>query len=290
MNSITELIFRFVYFKLYLRNFLENREKKSLKNAKKITLQQIETIFKKQGIKKGDTIMVHSSLSAIDAGAEELVRFLLDYIGEDGNVMMPTHPNLKRIKEILIYDVQQSKSRVGYLTEFFRKCKGVNRSLHPFSSVAVWGKDQDWILMNNLTNNNPLPHGENSPYHKLSLLKGTVVCIGVTAKNRATIKHCAEELMDRDFPVKNFFIKQKVEIFNNGKCLGIFTCRLADLNKSQLFVAKSKIEKEWLNAGILNRYKVNYVPVEFVDARECVDFMTAQIKIGNTSYPFAPKK
>lgn len=289
MNPLLELIVRSVYFGLRVEPVVNNiKSKFPNKIRMKISIDQIDEKFKDYGIKKGDTIMVHSSLRSINASAEKFIEFLLDYIGEDGNIMMPTHPALENRNFELVYDIKHSKSRVGYLTEYFRNYKGVKRSLYPFSSVAVWGKDQDWILENNLNENKPLPHGVYSPYNKLALLNGFAVCIGVTAKNRATIKHCAEEILDKKFPVKNFFEEKKVEIHNDGNDLGKYICRIPNLRKSQIFVAKSKIEKEWLNSGALVKYKVNEVPLEFVDARKCVEYMKGQIELGNTSYPFAP--
>ena len=59
---------------------------------------------------------------------------------------MPTHPKLYEENGTLVYDIVRSPSTVGHLTEVFRKTEGVRRSEHPFSSVAVWGKDADFFL------------------------------------------------------------------------------------------------------------------------------------------------
>jgi len=290
MNSLVELAVRYVYFGLGLNNLLEKVKKHKSKAKTKVTLKQIEECFKKYGIKKGDTIMVHSSLSAIDATAEEVVNFLMDYIGEEGNILMPTHPKLKNDGEYYIYDVDSSPSYVGYLTDVFRNYKNVERSLHPFSSVAVWGKDKDFFLKDNLNSNQPLPHGIFSPYFKLTKKKGIIVCIGVTAEKRATIKHVAEELFDEKFPVKNFFKKFYVKVIKNGTELGVFIVRKADLRKSQIFIAKAKTENRLLKNGILKRYRIGEVPVEFMDSYRVVELMKQNIVNGETRYPFAPKK
>ena len=284
MNCLIELIAKMAKVKLGL-GFLVN-----IKIFKtKISLEKVKKVLIDLGIRNGDTIMIHSSFSYISAKVPELIAMLQELVGLDGNILMPTHPKLlKNENGDLLYNPDESKSTVGYLTEYFRKMPDVKRSLHPFSSVAVWGKDKEWFLEDNITGNAPLPHGKNSPYAKFAEKGGKTVCIGVTAKGRGTIIHSAEEILDDDFPLEIF---EQVEVILQHESTAekkIF--RRTILAFSQLYKCKSKIEKEWIRCGTLQKDKVDGVPIQVLDAQKCVELMIQNINNGSTPYPYAPSR
>ena len=61
---------------------------------RKIVLKQdILDALKKVGVKKDQTIMVHTSLSSLGfvcGGAQIVIEALLETVGADGTIMMPT--------------------------------------------------------------------------------------------------------------------------------------------------------------------------------------------------------
>lgn len=292
-NPYVEFLARFLYFRLGLRRGFEllknSTAKFSKKQKSKIRLDELVELFKENGICKGKSIMVHTAFSRIEANVEEFTEFLQDLVGIEGNVCMPTHPILGCNNAEKIYDVRLSHSSVGYLTEYFRKQEGVCRSLHPYSSLAVWGKDKDFLLAGNLNDDWPLPHGKYSGYYKFAQLNGIVVCIGVTARSNATIRHVAEEVVDEGLKIQNLFVRDSVVIYNDGAFIKEAKVRHLNLRKSQLYVAKGKIINEWLQNQILKTYCIRGIPVEFIDAKKCVEYMINQIYLGNTPFPLAPK-
>lgn len=290
LKYFPELLIRFLLYKCKLDgfySFIKNKKKKQ-SNAAKVDLASVRSALEKLGVVAGDTIMLHSALSNIDCSAEELVNFLKEYIGPNGNILMPTHPKLEESEDgVLVYDVVNSPSTVGYLTEVFRRSEGVKRSLHPFSSVSAWGKDRDYFLEGNLYEG-ALPHGENSAYHKLSILNGKVVMLGVTHK-RATIRHVAEELADSNFSLRNFFDTHKVKIIFEGGAQKL-NVRKTNLSKSQLFISYQKVHDLWLQNKLIKHLKVAGHPFSVINAAGVVQCQLEDIQQGSTSYPFAPKK
>jgi|LSQX01.2.fsa_nt_gb aminoglycoside N3'-acetyltransferase len=288
---LIELAIRTIYFQLGFKEILNKTNRSKQRSKTKIGLRDIEHKLQELGIKRGDTIMVHSSFSRIDADADEFIDFLKNYIGQQGNILMPTHPKLTEENGILIYDVDRSPSTVGYLTERFRLSEGVERSLHPFSSIAVWGRDKAYFLKDNVNDKEPtLPHGKYSPYCRFCLMDGKVLCIGVTAIRRATISHVAEEVLDSDFPVKDFFEEHGVIIRRNGVFIDKVRVRRANLTKSRLFVAKSQLLREWTENNLFVRDSIKGVPFELVHSRRCMEHMLENARKGKTRYPYAPKK
>jgi len=287
IHPMVELIVRSLYFGLKLNNLRGNRINKGEIN--KINLTDIETVLREYGIRKGDTVIIHSSFKYFSNSPSEVIEFLKNYIGHSGNILMPTHPKLEEKNGVYTYDVKNSPSTVGYLTEEFRKSKDVSRSEHPFSSIAIWGKDVDFLLTDNINNDLPLPHGIYSPYYKMTKLNAKVLCIGVPAIKRGTIRHVAEEVLDTNYRVKDLYKSYIVNV-KNGSSVKRYEVRSLNLKKSQIFIAKSKIEREWIDNSILKKRIVKDIPFEYIDARKCVNYMISEAEKGNTCYPFASKR
>ncbi|MBQ1607625.1 MAG: AAC(3) family N-acetyltransferase, partial [Lachnospiraceae bacterium] len=60
---------------------------------KTVTKTDIVTDLKKLGLKQGDTVMVHTALKSIGyvcGGAQTVIEALIEVVGEDGTIMMPT--------------------------------------------------------------------------------------------------------------------------------------------------------------------------------------------------------
>lgn len=157
--------------------------------------RDINTGLKQLGLKKGDSVGVHSSLSSfgnVEGGADTVIDALLETIGEQGNVVMPTHSaNLsedKRTSEmiamgvswlfrILPYNPDKTSVTTGIIPETFRKRKGVVRGLHPSLSIAASG---------------PKAKVLSEGWHRLLELDGYILLIGV-GLDRCTAMHLAEK-------------------------------------------------------------------------------------------------
>jgi len=64
------------------------------KDKPRVTKRDIKAGLIKLGLKRGDTVGVHSSLSSfgyVDGGPEVVIDALLETVGKQGNVVMSTH-------------------------------------------------------------------------------------------------------------------------------------------------------------------------------------------------------
>jgi aminoglycoside 3-N-acetyltransferase len=105
------------------------------------------------GIAEGDVLFVHSSLAAIgpvEGGAESVIDALQQAVGPQGTLVFPTFTFsiVERCPDEP-YDPAATPSRVGALTEVFRKRPGVIRSRQPSHSVAAWGRHAGEIVRDN---------------------------------------------------------------------------------------------------------------------------------------------
>ena len=158
------------------------------------------------GILPGDHIMVHASLSKmgfIEGGADTVVDVLKEAVGTLGIVLMPTSPiarlQLDYVSDNPLFDVLNTPSAMGKISEVFRTSDGVVRSYHPTEPVAAWGAKAYEYIKDHTTKNTP--YHWDSPYGKLIQHGGKILYIGVTLDNAGTHLHTLEDALDVGVPV-----------------------------------------------------------------------------------------
>jgi aminoglycoside 3-N-acetyltransferase len=170
-------------------------------------LSQLISDLQQCGIEEGDSVLVHTSFSKIGfvvGGPKTIVDALLKVIGPSGNLLMPSSPNggyqLDYIQSLKEFDVQNDLSRMGAVTEYFRKLPGVIRSESPTEPVCCYGPKASWFTSGHL--GELTPYTKNSPFARLAEVKGKILYIGVTLDNAGTSLHVLEDAVsDFKFPV-----------------------------------------------------------------------------------------
>ena len=166
------------------------RQKRKLKNAlrfdaKATTLDDLNRVLTEQlGLKKGDRILVTSSfanLKAKDYSPQDVVKLLMEIVGEEGLIMMPYYPpinSMEWVKSEQIFDMRITRSGMGVLTNVFSKMEGVVMSEHPFKAVCVWGKNAASLAAGH--RDCKIPYSKESPYGKVLSVPGSKsLCLGV---------------------------------------------------------------------------------------------------------------
>lgn len=169
------------------------------------TVSQAELVagFRRLGLQAGRTAMAHSSLSAfgwVDGGAETVIRALLEVLGPEGTLVMPTLCQRDRELRFSTWDRFHSPSDVGRITEVFRHWPGAIRSDHATHSVAALGP-----LAASLTAGHAQAHGRpgpwgpaafghGSPWERLYELNAIYCFLGVNFRVN-TMRHFVQSLL-----------------------------------------------------------------------------------------------
>jgi len=147
------------------------------------------------GIREGDIIGVHSSLSRfgyVEGGAEAVVEALLEAVGPSGSVVVPTYSkNVEHVERtpeekalgmtwksrILPFDPKTHGCWTGKIPDTFWRRPAAVRGTHPTHSLSAIG-----------------PHAEElvKGWHALRDLDGHIVLLGVTLTCCSSM-HLAEE-------------------------------------------------------------------------------------------------
>jgi len=199
---------------------------------KPIIKKDVTNALSELGLRQGDIVMVHTTLSGIGyvcGGAQTIIEALTETVGENGTVMMPTQswknldPDAGVHGEVPeeYWDVIRENwpaynkkltptNTMGAVAEMFRSWPGAIRSDHPARSVAAWGKYAEYIASNHDLSN---IFGEGSPIGKLYELDGKVLLIGV-GYNKNTSLHLAD--VRAEYPGKHNGVEHSA-ILENGK-------------------------------------------------------------------------
>ncbi len=197
-----------------------------------ITKEDVISAFSSVGLKKGQAVMVHTSLGSIGyvcGGAQTIIEALIETVRPEGTIMMPTQSwkNLdpedgvhwtvpeeywQMIRDNWpAYDKSITPTNtMGAVAEMFRSWPGAIRSDHPARSVAAWGKHAEYLTADHDLSN---IFGDGSPIGKLYELDGSVLLIGVDYDKNTSI-HLADAR--GEYPSKHNCIEHSA-VFEDGR-------------------------------------------------------------------------
>ena len=194
-----------------LRKYLKRRWRLYIeKFFRPIDYKKLLRVFQDIGIREGDLVCVHSrfsSLGYVKDGPETFIAALQESVGSTGTIMMPTFSMsgsmLSYIESGEIFDVRNTPSRVGLLTEIFRNTPGVVRSLHPTNSVAAKGPLALDLVKEH--DKSSTPYGNHTPYDRLKSMKGKILMVNTHV--HSFLHHIQETV---EFP--NLYLEKPTDV------------------------------------------------------------------------------
>lgn len=164
--------------------------------------------LRRLGVRSGDVVVVHSSLSAlgwVSGGAVAVVQALQDAVTDVGTLVVPTHTSgltdpahwsnppvpadwVPLIREsVPAFDPSVFASqRMGAIAETLRIWPGTLRSSHPHVSFAAWGRHAERVTTGHALS---CSLGDDSPLGRTLELGAKVLLLGT---RRCTTLHLAE--------------------------------------------------------------------------------------------------
>lgn len=280
------------FIKEIFRSLKRKKRKAELLNQQQsgqgLTKDDLKQSLLNAGIQPGDHLMVHASLSKmgfIEGGAETVVKVLKETVGEEGMILMPTSPiarlQLDYVSDNPLFDVLNTPSAMGNISEVFRTSDGVVRSYHPTEPVAAWGAKAYEYIKDHTTRNTP--YHWDSPYGKLIQHGGKILYIGVTLDNAGTHLHILEDALDVGVPI--YYSKE-------------FKLRVCDYEGNEMMVTTKVHNPEYskkrrcdellpmfLQEGVYSEVMIGKAKTLVFDAKKMFDVMvTAFNERGVTMY------
>lgn len=212
------------------------KERDALRSSgRAVTTIEIKKVLTEQGIGKGDVVMLHSSLSQIglvEGGAETVIRSVLEVIGKEGTLAMPSFPgfgfNIDYLRTNPVFDVKNTPSRMGIITETFRRMPNVKRSLHPTEPVCALGPKADYLTKDHF--GQLTPYTAQSPFGRLAELNAKILLLGVDLKTLSNLHTLEDAVSDFKFPV---YLQD------------LFSCRMINEDGTEVLVKTKVHDPYW---------------------------------------------
>lgn len=246
-----------------------------------VTVESLSRELHRLGLKAGDIVLVHTSLSAlgwVNGGPVAVIQALLRAVGDEGTLVMPTHSSqmtdpqewtsppvpkswIQTIRDTMpAYDPRFTPTReMGQVAEVFRSYPGVIRSAHPSASFTALGPCAAEIMRNHQLED---PLGPGSPLGALFTLGSKSLLIGVDF-DKCTALHYAEHLVWPDRPK----VKQGAPLMINGQRQWI-EFETPELKDSDTFIP---VGATGLESGIVTTGTLGEGQAKLVDMRALVE-------------------
>ena len=183
-----------------------------------IIVKKLAESWNESGLEKGDVVLVHSALSGflkrfkkknISLTPDMIIDSFISATGKEGTLLFPTY-NFDFTKGIL-FDIKNTKSEIGVLTEVARLRTDSYRTGHPLFSFAVIGAQiAKFKDLENYT-----AFGNDSPFAMLLKSDGKIAALDVAGENCMTFYHHVEETEDAPNRYHKKFIGNYKDINGN---------------------------------------------------------------------------
>lgn len=274
-----------------IKSYVKDKRKKNriidiMESTKEFTLDDFSQALKCFRLRESQVVFVHSGADwfrSIEGGTFQVLKMLLDET-ESKTIAMPSFPFDGMMADYVDsqqFDIVKSPSKMGLLTELFRRIPGVERSLHPSHSVCAKGPLAEYLVKDH--QECLYPFEPSSPFGKIVELKGKILLIGVGLEVLTHVHTCEDRLQEQ-FPEKVYEpkIKQGV-IINKEKMTIPYRTYVHDKNVS---ITKNirKFEDELISQNIMIKKPVSGVDIALIDAATLEAFLINKAKAGISIY------
>ena len=201
---------------IHIRITIKMSERSIIENTPKpITVTNISYDLSELGVKPGDTLLVHSSLSSLGwvcGGAQAVIQAFINTLGKEGTLVMPAHSGdwsdpeewknppvpkdwMPIIRENMpAFDPEKTPTRgIGRISELFRTFPNTVRSNHPQVSFCANGKQAKEIVEEHTLTPQ---FGIDTPIGRLYKQGAKVLLLGVAYDNCSCF-HLAETCISK---------------------------------------------------------------------------------------------
>lgn len=250
-------------------------EKRGCETRPVVSKKMIVAALRRLGLSNGDSVLVHSSLSSfgyVEGGAATVIEALLDAVGPDGNVMVPTLTGTKDDgpDNPPIFDVRRTPCWTGRIPATFMMREEAVRSLHPTHSVAVIGPKAELLIRDHHLAQ--FPCSEGTPYLRLARMGGYILLVGVGQSSNTTL-HTVEELARVPYHLQSRPTTSTVIDYNGNRMQ--VTGYLHDWGTPRRFEI---IDVELKERGIMTVGQVGNATLRLIRAQEMIDLLVPRLR------------
>lgn len=238
------------------------------------------------GLSKGEVLFVHSSWqknNGFSGTPAEFIKAIQSVITQSGVLMMPslTYQN-ESTKAFLerdgVLNVRRSPSRMGLLTEVFRRNREVRRSLSPTHSILAWGGRAEEFLRDH--EKAEVPFGRGTPFEKLLQENGKILTVDAPFST-ITFTHFLEDRISTmlPFPLYEEAVRQGVTIDYAGNRINVPVKVISD--RANELRREKRLVDELESRRLIRRRRVGNIQLLLLNAKDMTDCVDRMVEKGN---------
>jgi aminoglycoside 3-N-acetyltransferase len=239
------------------------------------------------GVQQGDILLVHSAYHAFRGFTGKptgVLQVLEGLIGPAGTLLMPSIPftgtAVDYVRSGAITDIARTPSRMGLLTEVFRRQAGTLRSVSPTHPILARGLKAQAMIAGHASVKTPC--GAGSPFEKLLEGDGKILFLG-TSIDAMTFFHYLEERFEDRLAISPFTSEVFAgQVRLESKVLCIST-RLFEPNLSRRRSVQVMLP-ELRRTGGIKESKIGVVPLALVKAAAARDAFASIVERKESFY------
>lgn len=238
-----------------------------------LTFDQLVSEFRVIGVQPGDVLLVHSSYKSfggVDGGPKTVVDALLEVLGPEGTLIMPTF-NFDFNKG-QPWDVRSTPSQMGVLTEVARQDPRARRVFHPIYSFAIIGKHAEYLSGLRYKSS----YERDSVFGKLRDLDGKIMVVGLSYTNSMTFFHHIEQMEGVDYRYLKQFTGQVTD-WDGTTWIDTFEMLVRDIEKG-VITEVNPMGELMEQEGVITVHKIGEADVKLMKANEVYAFTAREMR------------
>lgn len=247
-------------------------------------ITELSLRWKSVGIKKGDTILLHSDIKRllvefkkknVEISPINILESFLDSIGSNGTLLLPLF-NFDFTKG-KTFNFNKTPSKMGLLSEEGRLYRNSVRTGHPIYSFAAIGHHS--YLFEGLDNKSA--YSNDSPFGLLRKLNGKIAILDLEDQNSMTFYHHIEEVHNVKYRYFKNFTGQYVD--KNGETKSkTYKIFVRDIENGIVTNVNPAGELMWNNSLYKGDRPREKTGLRLVKSSEMFDFISEVIKSNKT--------
>ena len=229
--------------------------------------------FQQLGLSDEDVLMVHSSyksLGGVEGGAETVIDALREAAGTRGTVLFPTF-NFQSWTETHYYDIQETYSNMGVITELARLRPDAVRTPHPIYSFAALGERKKEFA----DCNDSEAYGEKSVFGLFHRFNGMILSIGLHFNSTFSMHHYVEYQTGCNYRRQKSFTGIYVD-YEGPPQLRTYSMFVRATPRIETDIVPGMTEL--VEKGVIQEGKVGHTTIHFSRAEDFYDNMSVIVK------------
>jgi aminoglycoside 3-N-acetyltransferase len=239
------------------------------------------------GIQSGDHLMLHASSGpefGFEGSVGQAIDAFIEVLGADGTLFMVSMPYGSSTMEYLergpIFDVDRTPSRMGLMSELFRRRPDVLRTAHPTHPVLGHGPGARAFLTGH--DCMKFPCGSGSPFERMLAADGKVAFFNASLSTM-TYFHYLEHLLAARLPFPIYAEPVRASIREPGG--GVGSVMVCPFTLESIRRRRPQILQQWMReAGLIRPMRVGASQIIVLRLREVTDLVLAHADRGKFFY------